>query len=361
MKRCTKCILPENFPNIKFNNEGVCNYCHGYSSVGYIGRVALRNLLRSYRHKGNKYDLIVPISGGKDSTFVLYQTIKEFEMRVLALNYDNGFAAKQAQENVKRTVEILGVDFVSLKSRRDIQKKCLRDNILTWALHPSSEAFPTLCYGCKEGYLNGARKIAGALKIPLVVLGDSTMENSQFKDYLGYVHRSYVVHLLRRYFLKNPFYLNPKNIYHYFLLNAEFSLPASFYRFSLSNAPRVIHWFDYEEYDEQKTLATITDKLEWKKPENSVSSWRFDCQIHAIVDFMFLKKLGFTEKDELYSKMIREGTMSRAEALERIELEKQNESMRSIMMNEVFKKLGLSSTESRLCISRLNQRLTQNL
>jgi hypothetical protein len=181
------------------------------------------------------------------------------------------------------------------------------------------------------------------------------MENSKFKEYYGNVHKSYLVHLFLRYFRKNPFYLNPRNIYHYLLLNSEFSLPARIYRQSSLHPPRLLHWFDYEEYDERKTLSTITDKLGWKKAENTISSWRFDCQIHAVVDFMLIRKLGYTEKDELYSKMIRNGVMSRNEALRRIEMEKQNEEVRSVTMDEVFEKLGIPQEEKALCISRLSQ------
>jgi hypothetical protein len=70
---------------------------------------------------------------------------------------------------------------------------------------------------------------------------------------------------------------------------------------------------------------------------------------------MLTRKLGYTEKDELYSKMIRNGVMSRNQALRQIELEKQNEEVRSTTMNEVFEKLGIPQQERALCISRLSQ------
>lgn len=350
MKRCTKCILPESFPNIKFNDQGVCNYCIRYTPVKYKGESALRDLLNCYRRKGKKYDCIVPVSGGRDSSFVLYQTAKKYRMRVLAINYDSGFTSKQAKENLKNAIKMLDVDFVSIKSKRDIQKRCLRDNILAWALNPSSDTFPVFCYGCKEGYLYGAYKIAGTMGIPLIILGDSQMENLALA-YLGRSYKSYFVHLFMK-FMDNPLYFipyfNPKRIYHYLLLNAEFTLPAHLYRYTTRNSPKIIHWFDYIEYNERKILSTVTDKLGWKKPENFASSWRFDCQIHAIVDYAYKKKLGLTEKDELYSKMIREGTLSRDKALKRIEREKENEEMQLVIIKELFEKLGLSKKKNHI-------------
>ena len=271
-------------------------------------------------------------------------------MRVLAANYDAGFTSDQAKENLKNTIKKLGVDFVSIKSKRDIQKKHLRDNIKAWALKPSSEAFPDLCSGCETGYLNGAYKIAGRMGIPLIILGDSEMERSTFKKvYYPRLHKSYFINLSMR-FMQNPSYYSPKNIFHDLLGSAEFSLPAHFYRYTTRNPFRIIHWFDYIPYDERQLLSTVTNELGWKKAKSFASSWRFDCQIHALVDYMFRKKLGFSEKDELYSKLIREGILSRDEAVKRIELEKENEELQLATINELFDKLGLSKEKKRILL-----------
>ena len=64
MRRCTTCILPETFPGITFNAEGVCNYCLAYEPVKVRGEQELENVLARYRNKGEKYDCIAPISGG---------------------------------------------------------------------------------------------------------------------------------------------------------------------------------------------------------------------------------------------------------------------------------------------------------
>jgi len=73
MRRCTRCILPETFPGIRFDEDGVCNYCLEYKPVNVLGEEALVKVLDGYRGKGREYDCIVPISGGRDSSFVLHQ------------------------------------------------------------------------------------------------------------------------------------------------------------------------------------------------------------------------------------------------------------------------------------------------
>jgi hypothetical protein len=71
--RDAKCILPSKFPHIGFDADGVCNYCEAFRPIKYKGESALKDLLDAYRGKRSNYDCIVPISEGKDRSFVLYK------------------------------------------------------------------------------------------------------------------------------------------------------------------------------------------------------------------------------------------------------------------------------------------------
>ncbi len=113
MKRCSKCICPETYPGIQFY-DGICNFCLNYERQKPLGEKELRKILAS--SKGKKYDCIVPLSGGRDSTFVLYMA-KNYGLNVLAVNYDNEFYSKQVQINMKNACKILGVDFISFRSK----------------------------------------------------------------------------------------------------------------------------------------------------------------------------------------------------------------------------------------------------
>ena len=121
MKRCTKCILPEGYPNITFDEKGECNYCKSHQKTNYLGESKLKEKLAKYKKSGGKYDCLVPVSGGKDSTYVLYQMSTVYKMRVLAFNYDNCLTHPQAQRNVRENVNSLGVDLVT--KRNEKQKK----------------------------------------------------------------------------------------------------------------------------------------------------------------------------------------------------------------------------------------------
>lgn len=84
MKLSTKCLLPETFPNITFDNQGVCNYCLDYKRITYLGEKALEDIFASNRHAEAEYDCIVPVSGGRDSAFVLHQIANKFNLKALA-------------------------------------------------------------------------------------------------------------------------------------------------------------------------------------------------------------------------------------------------------------------------------------
>ena len=86
MRRCNRCILPDTVPGITFDEKGICNFCHSHSEESCLGEEALEKLISLIRSKDNKYDCIVPLSGGRDSTFVLYIARAVYNLKVLAVS-----------------------------------------------------------------------------------------------------------------------------------------------------------------------------------------------------------------------------------------------------------------------------------
>lgn len=125
MKRCTRCILPETFPGISFDEEGVCNFCLTHRSPPTLGEARLREILSA--QKGERYDCVVPVSGGKDSTYILYYAVKVLGLRTIAVNYDSGFQSPLAAENARNACEMLDVPLVVIRAGRDRQMRMLRE------------------------------------------------------------------------------------------------------------------------------------------------------------------------------------------------------------------------------------------
>lgn len=118
MKYCKRCIYHSNIPKITFNEEGVCNYCEQYDSMnlqyptGKEGEKILWDYVNKMKKdgKGKKYDLVIGVSGGCDSSYMLHLAKNVFGLRVLAAHFDNTYNSKVAVENIKVVLEKLDID-----------------------------------------------------------------------------------------------------------------------------------------------------------------------------------------------------------------------------------------------------------
>ena len=99
--------MPVTVPGITFDEKGICSYCLSYQQEYSLGREALEDIIASSRNINNQYDCIVPLSGGRDSTFVLYAAKALYDLKVLAVSYDNEFRIEQALVNMQNACKIL--------------------------------------------------------------------------------------------------------------------------------------------------------------------------------------------------------------------------------------------------------------
>ncbi len=126
LKRCNKCLLPETFPFIEFDQHGVCNYCNNYTLKNQPKPIDdLKTLVEPYRRKDNKPDCIVPFSGGRDSTYSLHIVKEILGLNPIAYTYDWGMVTDLARRNIARVCGKLGVENIIVSA--DIRWK--RENI----------------------------------------------------------------------------------------------------------------------------------------------------------------------------------------------------------------------------------------
>lgn len=133
LKYCTRCIMPETKPDLSFDNEGVCSACRAYENREVVDwkkrREELDEILERYRSKkGNRWDCIVPVSGGKDST---YQVLQMLEMGlnplcVTATTCDFSDIGRRNLENLKN----LGVDHLQVSPSSKVRAKLNRIGLL---------------------------------------------------------------------------------------------------------------------------------------------------------------------------------------------------------------------------------------
>lgn len=116
---CSRCIYDDRVSAISFDDEGVCNYCRQvdelvelYGTGKSKGNTEFERILDEIRlaGRGKKYDCIIGVSGGTDSSYMVHQAVHEWGLRPLAVHYDNTWNSAIATQNIARVLIPLGVD-----------------------------------------------------------------------------------------------------------------------------------------------------------------------------------------------------------------------------------------------------------
>ena len=168
MKFCKKCLYPSTKPQLQFDERGICSACNNYKLKDEVDwgkkKVDLLHILDKYKSKdGSKYDCIIPVSGGKDSTFQTY-TIKEtFGLNPLAVNFhphDQTEIGRKNLENLKQ----LGVDCIEFSPNPIVYSKLAKFGLVElgdfqWPEHIGIFTIPV--------------QVAVRYKIPLIIWGEN--------------------------------------------------------------------------------------------------------------------------------------------------------------------------------------------
>ena len=116
---CSRCIYDERVSAITFDEEGVCNYCSqvdslvaDYGTGQAKGDAELASIIEDIRKAGHgkKYDCIIGVSGGTDSSYMVHLVKKHWGLRPLAVHYDNTWNTAIATQNIHRVLSALDVD-----------------------------------------------------------------------------------------------------------------------------------------------------------------------------------------------------------------------------------------------------------
>jgi hypothetical protein len=116
--RCKRCVMDAKTPDITFDEEGICKFCHMQDKLealyplGEIGAARLTAIADTIKKagRGKKYDCIVGLSGGRDSTYCLYVAKNQLGLRPLAVHFDNGWDSDIAKSNIRKICEKLDVE-----------------------------------------------------------------------------------------------------------------------------------------------------------------------------------------------------------------------------------------------------------
>ena len=341
LRLCTRCLLPETQETIVFDDQGVCNVCrqieYKQTQIDWAAkRKEFDDLLDLHRGK-YAYDCIVPFSGGKDSTYTLYHLVRDFGLRPLVVSFDHGFFRPRTLDNNDRTLKILGVDFLKFRPNwRVVQKLML-------------EAFKRkgdFCWHCHAGCFTYPMQIAVKFKIPLVIWGEPTAE---YTSYYSYEDKEEVDE--RRFNRFVNLGITAEDMLG--MLDGTVTMQdLEPFRYPSIQELRAINCRSvclgsYIPWDVKKHVEIIKRELHWQEDdvEGIPKAYRYEkveCAMQGVRDYLKFIKRGFGRTNHLVNIDIRNGRLSREEAMRLVQ---EHDGKRPASLDVFLEYVGLTEEE----------------
>ncbi|HSW46856.1 MAG TPA: hypothetical protein VLM89_14945 [Phycisphaerae bacterium] len=338
MTRCTKCIIPDSFPRVTFE-EGVCIFCRKLQTLDKIPKPRGKDaMVKDLPARGaSSYDCLVPLSGGKDSGYALHYVVKELGLKPLAASFDHGFVADMAKHNVARLCEKYGVELVVGHAgpfRRKVIVEALR-------LSRSAGRIQSVCACCENDLRTFAMRVARERGIPAIIWGATTFEDSPWvflnpqvmSTSHGYGQRRFAARLeaakrmFGRLFGGTGVVGKCGTLYHlglhfmYCVAHNFQNRAGKFWQrlnpymevaWDLGNV-KPFYLYDYIDYAPVTFMKTLSEEVGWEAPGDR--EIRFDCTLHCLDNHQFLKDTGITLDGFTLATLARYGRLSRDDAL----------------------------------------------
>ena len=168
MKYCKKCLYPDTKPQLVFNEDGICSACSNSDLKEKINwddkEKELRGILEEFKSKdGSNYDCIIPVSGGKDSTFQTYVIKKVYGLNPLVVNFHPLDQTEIGKKNLQ-SLKNIGVDCIEFSPNPKVYQKLAKYGLVElgdyqWPEHLGIFTVPV--------------QIATKYEIPLIIWGEN--------------------------------------------------------------------------------------------------------------------------------------------------------------------------------------------
>ncbi|NVB77390.1 MAG: hypothetical protein HOV81_03265 [Kofleriaceae bacterium] len=321
LKRCTRCILPETFPYVNFDEHGVCAYCRTWKPITVKGHEALLREVEQYRSKDGSPDVIVAFSGGRDSSYGLHYVKNVLGMNPIAFTYDWGMVTDLARRNCARVCGKLGIEHIIRSADITAKRRYVRKNIQAWLKKPELGMVTLFMAGDKEFYSH-ARQLREETGIKLVIFCTGNLiEEARYKTGLMGVpqdddnmvlpnmslrNKAGMLWYFAKNYAKNPAYINESLLdtanafYQTFVVKDDF-----------------LYLYHYVPWHEDEIVGTIRREYDWEVATDTTTTWRIGDGTAAFYNYIYGTIAGFTEDESMLSNMVREGHLTRAEAIVR--------------------------------------------
>ena len=336
MNSCKRCLLDNTVPDIKFNEVGICNYCEKHDVLSnyydkylttekdYIDKIIFEI---KEKGKNKKYDCIVGLSGGTDSTYILYLS-KKMGLRPLAVFFDNGWSSETSVSNIKNAIDKLGVDLVTYvvdwEEFKNLQLSFLKASVPCIEV-PTDIAISGTLY-----------KIAKEQGVKYILNGMSFRTEGTVPLDWSFIDGTYVKNVQKQF--------GTKKIKSY----PMFTIFDMAY-FTFIKKIKMVPLLNYIEYDKGEARKTLEKELNWKyygghHYENLYSAWAFGVYTPL--------KFNIDKRKVSLSGPVRTGKLSRELALKEIALKP---NLDESLTEYVLKKIELSYEEYNLILNSENK------
>jgi N-acetyl sugar amidotransferase len=327
-QRCTKGLWDTTVPGIKFDDNGVSNYCQIHESLmkafvrGDEGKKHWLQLVAKIKQNGlvKKYDCIIGVSGGTDSSYLMHLSTK-YGLHPLAVNLDNGWSSDISVKNIKKVTSALNIDLETYVIDYEEVKDVLRSQMmagLPWIDAPTDYAIMSVLY-----------KIARREGVKYILTGsDFRSEGKQPTEWtytdnkqIKTVHKRFGKHKLRTF----PLISFGDLLYLGFVKQIKAISPFNYIDYQKKNAQKVLKELYGWEYYGGHHHENLFTKF-------AIAYW-------------LPKKFGIDKRLITLSAQIMSGEISRDEALEIINYPSYSPDKIEKDKEYVIKKLGFSEEE----------------
>jgi len=293
MLKCNRCLIDKSIPGADIK-DGMCSYCrmHDRFEKQYtIDNIKLQKLIKKIKKTGKRrsYDCLIGISGGCDSSYLLYLAVKKFNLHPLVVHFDNRLNTKCAENNMRNLVDFLNVDFI----RYQLPKKTY--NELNRAFFESSVSDADIPNDM--AMLAIFKKVARQFGIKFIFNGHSFRTEGSNPLSWTYMDAKYIQSVYRSFWNK-PLVGFP-------LLTVLEQLKAGFLGIK---EIRLLNYIDYRKDDAKKVLR---ENVDWE----DYGGHHLENKYTAFISSYFLpKKFGIDKRIIEYSALVRSGQLTREKA-----------------------------------------------
>lgn len=188
IKKCNNCLYPQNAkPTIQFDEKGICSGCNYNNSRKLINwnkrekmfQKLVNEIKKKRKELGNYHDCIIPVSGGKDSTYQVWLLVKKYNLKPLLVSFNHGFNTHAGEKNLENLVKASGLDLIRYSAGLSSVQKISRLMVqkvgdITWHYHAGVRTFPF--------------QVACDQRIPFIIYGEHG-----YSELVGMLNLNYIV------------------------------------------------------------------------------------------------------------------------------------------------------------------------